>query len=477
MDWWVLDDPRIGCVDPLPGAPTALEEAADGFDTTENTIDTAIEKAGKIVDQGGLEDGSEAVVAVRESLAEVVAALEKAQARYKAVGPALRAYAAVLRRSQSDADVALEDARTAWRMADELAAEIADRVRWRSWLDRDDPDYAALYEKYTAQIRDREQRRDECLGCVVGCAERVWDACVVARSAGDEAAAVVRGVIGSDGLKDTWWENWGSGFAGWLSDVCGAISAVAGVLALITFWCPALSAVFGVVATVSGAVALLADFLLAAHGESSWGDVVVGVLGVFGGGVLRLAGRSMGRSVDVFKNLTRRTVKQQTQRQNAGRALGKAQRPGWKTVLTELNPLGGSFTTIRTGWNLSRGRDLLSLKAVISQTPRGGKTSTVLHQLVTSEKLNWGDAASMVGLDLSGLFRGVFVAPLKSAPLWVARGCDGAKLYKVTHALFLGAAGIPLFNAGHDVSDVVGLVQGALEEPAPARTPVEVLSL
>ncbi|MDM8084500.1 hypothetical protein QUV83_06980 [Cellulomonas cellasea] len=111
------------------------------------------------------------------------------------------------------------------------------------------------------------------------------------------AVDTIRGTTDNDGLRDSWWDNWGSAVFGAISQVAGIVAGVTGILALVLCWVPVLGQALAAVAAIATAVKLVADIVLLANGEGSWGDIGwdAFALATFGAGrVLGAVARSAG---------------------------------------------------------------------------------------------------------------------------------------------------------------------------------------
>jgi hypothetical protein len=165
---------------------------------------------------------------------------------------------------------------------DEEAAQVR-RLRWEARLD--DPDVVGDPAEQARCWRQVRQARDdaEAARAAIGAQkERVENTKRDRDRAAEIAIGRIDAVTGSDGLDDTWWEDWGSKVATWLATIGEWVASVAGVLALLVCWIPligqALAAVLTVIALVGAIAEMLGNIALAAHGETSWGEAILSVV-------------------------------------------------------------------------------------------------------------------------------------------------------------------------------------------------------
>lgn len=238
--------------------------------------------------EGG-ESQADSVNALLESRDEIVTAIEGAQGRYQTAGDALVTYAGVLDTVQSDTASALASARTA--KSDESSAEY--------WADRydemaDDARRAEDSESEARYLRlARENRADASAARSVVATQQnvIRDAVADRDAAAQSAIGQIEEITSADGLRDSWWDNWGSKVVGWIAKVAEFVASVAGILALVLCWVPVLGQALLAIAAIAGIIAAIANIALAATGEKSWLEaglrVVFAALGCLGLGGLK----------------------------------------------------------------------------------------------------------------------------------------------------------------------------------------------
>ena len=110
-------------------------------------------------------------------------------------------------------------------------------------------------------------------------------------AAANRAMERIRQATSQDGLKDSWWDDWGAKITAIIADVAQWVATIAGVLAMLLCWVPVLGQALLAIAAIAGIVAAVANILLAATGERSWTEALISigfaVLGCVGLGGLK----------------------------------------------------------------------------------------------------------------------------------------------------------------------------------------------
>lgn len=268
--------------DPVPGDPSEVRRAGERYAAVATTIAETAGQLETLSEQRN--SSSEAVDAVRERAKRTADEIRKAHARYEQVGATLVEYAGSLDRAQDMSVEALRAAQTAQHAVDAATTDVTRASRALTDALEDD-------EAATAQSRLRRARtaRDDAEVALARARAMLEDAVAVRDQAALRAAEAIRSTVDSDGLNDGWWDNWGRSLATAVSKVAGLVATVAGVLALVLCWVPIVGQALAAVAALAGAVALIADIALLAHGEGSVSDVVMGAVGVLSLGAGRVA--------------------------------------------------------------------------------------------------------------------------------------------------------------------------------------------
>lgn len=253
--------------DPTPGDPYEVRQLAKRFAATAEAIQTAVTALNKIHDSSTAWE-SKAGREFKARTRETADTIGKAYKRYDEASGALYTYATDLEIAQDDADALLREAQNAKEGMDDAKKK--------------DPE--ADTGDAEGDIEDLKRRLDP--------VENNWN------DAGNKAAGTIEDVIGDDGLKDGFWDNF-KGFVSDLTDIMGKLSAIFGVLALICSVIPFLqpfAALFGALAFITGLISLAGNIFLMANGMATLEDVLWDMVGVvsFGAGrAFSMAARGM----------------------------------------------------------------------------------------------------------------------------------------------------------------------------------------
>jgi len=294
LSWYPL-----ASADPVPGDPAAVGADGEDYQAVARSILNASTRLREIADIDATV--SRAVDEVRAQATEVAEKIDQAHGRYHEVGAALISYKASLELAQRESEAALLDAQAAQRSVDTASSLVGSATR--ALADTDDEGERTMYQRQLNRARAERHDAEAALGAARA---RLDDAVAFRDGAARRAIDAIEAAVGSDDLNDGWWENFGSHVAHFVSDVAGLVATVAGVLALVLCWVPVLGQALALVALVAGAVALVADIFLAAHGEGSWADVAWGAVAVlsFGAGrVLASSARAVATSTRAVASL------------------------------------------------------------------------------------------------------------------------------------------------------------------------------
>ncbi|MGC3993919.1 MAG: HNH endonuclease [Propionicimonas sp.] len=263
--------------DPTPGDPAVVRDGGTSYTGVADAIARAAATLRRL-DAGS--STADSVKALLESRDKVVDDVGKAEGRYRSAGQALSTYAVTLDRVQVDTLHALSQARAA--QADAEAAEASERHYRDLADDADDPDQADEHDDYVRR-QDAQQRAASAARARIATQVQLVQAAVSDRDAAARTAIdKIENTTSSDGLNDSWWDDWGAKLTEWIATIAEAVATIAGILALLVCWIPvigqALAGVLLIVAAVAGIVAALANIALAATGEKSWGEAVVSIV-------------------------------------------------------------------------------------------------------------------------------------------------------------------------------------------------------
>lgn len=232
---------------------------------------------------------SEAVDNVRESASEIHGELSQAATRYSGTGEALVAYADVLRAAKRNMDPLVEEIQTAQTNVStalethrDAQSVVSDNNTTWFWEEE-----ATDAEKAAAQsdLDDAEST----LSTARSALEGLWaeyDAHFATWEEGyDEAVNGIDSAITEADNND-----------GWFADLMKILNAICIVLAVVALFVsgPIAGAIL-IITTVVAVVQLASDIYALSQGEGSWGDVIVGAVGILPfGRMTRVLGR--GRS-------------------------------------------------------------------------------------------------------------------------------------------------------------------------------------
>ncbi len=265
--------------DPTPGDPVVVRSGGVHYQDVSGSLGRAT--ATMEVMDAGVSSGSQSVAALLEGSVQLAAQIGKAKARYQAAGDALVNYSYALDRAQSATAQALATAKSAQWEVDENTRLAAQYRRWA--LDADTPEQAEDRARYQRLESARRLDVSDAQARITTQREVVAQAVRERDVAAELAVTQISEITGSDGLDDSWWDDWGAKVVAWITDLAEAIATIAGILALLVCWIPiigqALAAVLTLVAAVAGIVAALGNIALAATGERSWGEAIISILG------------------------------------------------------------------------------------------------------------------------------------------------------------------------------------------------------
>jgi hypothetical protein len=213
-------------------------------------------------------------------------AITQAYDRHHTTGDALITYATSLATAQQVADQALTTAITAVHNKTSAAWS---KTRYVNLADgEDDQDTQRRYQNLVDDFQDDIDRADATISQAQA---DIRQAQTSRDQAAEQAVSQIQEITGSDGLNDSWWDNWGAK----LTSILDAISAITGMLALVVQFIPIIGQALGAVLLVVAAVTAIASAVLktvaAAQGHTSWANaglsIAFAVLACTGLGALR----------------------------------------------------------------------------------------------------------------------------------------------------------------------------------------------
>lgn len=284
-------------VDPTPGDPVVVADGATRYRQVADAINRCAQNL-RALEAGASQ--AESVTALLESRDTIVDGVVGAENRYRVAADALDSYAQVLDRVQTDTVNALYAAKDAVTDRDEANRmkahyqSLADEHHATTNTDDGGGDDGS-YAHYTRLCHSCGADADAAQSRIDAQIQIVDQAVADRDRAAQQAIDAIETVTAADGLNDSWWDDWGATLTTWIARISEAVAAIAGILALLVCWIPvigqALAAALLSIAAIAGIIAAVANIILAATGEQSWGHAIVSIvfaaLGCVGLGGLR----------------------------------------------------------------------------------------------------------------------------------------------------------------------------------------------
>lgn len=291
--------------DPVPGDPDVVAKGGSDYLAVADAIVGAKSKLANIRLDGQI---SEAVDKLLTKTGDVASDIGKAEARYRATGQALVDYAPVLRTAQDDSATALYRAHAAVQASDSASGN----QQYYLHLAQTETDpTSALHYKNLAQRADDDA--SDASASLTAARGQIDSAATTRDRAAETAVSRIHEITDHDGLKDSWWDNWGKSLLEKITDIAGMVASIAGVLALCVAWIPVVGQVLAsallVVTAVAAIVNAIGNTVLAATGDRSWGQAIVSIVGaalacIGGAGALRVLATAGREGVAVTETAT-----------------------------------------------------------------------------------------------------------------------------------------------------------------------------
>jgi len=286
--------------DPVPGDPVVLLRGGQDYLAVAEAIS---ETSTRLRSLGVDGQESEAIFALAETASSVADDIAKAELRYRETGHALIDYSADLESAQSESLEALYAARAA---QEDAAHAASDQRRYLSLAQGEtDPALALRYTNLGDEATSDASHADSLVSIA---SERTHMAAAARDRAAERARGRIENTTSEDGLKDSWWDDWGKDVLSVVTDVAGTVAAVAGILALAVSWIPiigqALAAALILVAGIAALINAIGNVVLASTGDRSWTEAIISIAGaalaVIGlGGAARIVGRVAAANIRV----------------------------------------------------------------------------------------------------------------------------------------------------------------------------------
>ncbi|AYG03079.1 hypothetical protein [Gryllotalpicola protaetiae] len=261
--------------DPVPGDPDVVAQGGSDYLAVADAIVGAKRRLEAIDLDGQI---SRAVDELLEKTGDVASDIGKAEARYRAAGQALTAYAPALRTAQDDSATALYRASSALQASDSANSNR----QYYLTLAQSETDPASQLQ-YTNLAKQSGDDADDATASVAAWRSQIDAAAATRDAAAERAISHIQEITSHDGLKDSWWDNWGKDLLEKITDIAGIVASIAGVLALCVAWIPVvgqvLAAALLVVTAVAAVINAIGNTVLAITGDRTWGQAIVSIIG------------------------------------------------------------------------------------------------------------------------------------------------------------------------------------------------------
>jgi len=266
-NWQLLNRPK----DPIGADPARVTELAAYYAEMAETISTEAAALKRIGDGDDSRFKGKSADALRKRSHDVAESLGKASGRYVAVGEALRGYQPELEHALSESARALADAESAENQRASSVA-LADPSANRP------ADAPPLTEQETKDVARRTAAISEAADAAAAARARLDAALAALNDAGKRANSVIRAAW-HDGLTDTLGYKIAQFFKKFLKILVKVLMWIGIALSVLAFFVPGLGAL-ALAGAITSVISLAASTALAAMGEGSWLDVILGVVSV-----------------------------------------------------------------------------------------------------------------------------------------------------------------------------------------------------
>ena len=264
-NWQLLNQPK----DPIGGDAAAVAQLVAYYTAMAETIKTEAATLQQIGDGDDSQFKGEAADALRKRSRDVAYSLNQASGRYAAAGQALKAFQPELVEATTQSALALTEAEAA-QQARTASAGLPDPSANRA------ADAPPLTTEETADVAKRAAAIDGAEAAAAAAQKRLDNALSALNSAGQRAKNAITAAW-KDGLTDTRAYKIRQGFINFLKKLVKAFMWLGLALAAIGLLIPGLGVVslLGLIVT---ATSFAASTFLAAFGEGSWLDVILGAV-------------------------------------------------------------------------------------------------------------------------------------------------------------------------------------------------------
>jgi hypothetical protein len=272
--------------DPVPGDPNVISQEAAHLASVAEEIISEIAALHKIAAGGA--DGAligKYADKIHSNASDLAGQLGKVTGRYQKVSSALNQWVPDLEDAQRQSVQALSDAEGPYQKLN-AAVVLPSGSNLTAKQKQDITNYHNAMNQATDQLNAAKALLNKAI------------------SFRDERASYYAGVIGSaisDGVKDSWWDqfkNWVSDWSWLIKDICQALEIVATILAVIALFIPGLDILDALLLAgfILTAVATAGRLLLAVTGNGSWFDFAMDAFALLTFG----AGKLLGSAAEAF---------------------------------------------------------------------------------------------------------------------------------------------------------------------------------
>ncbi|MFE7506889.1 hypothetical protein [Promicromonospora sp. NPDC057488] len=294
-EWHLLDHDD----DPVPAEASGLDAVIRHYKAIADMMTTQAALLKKVGEGDESLLKGESADAIREKAGESHERLGAAAGRYEDVHAALKEYQPALETARSETRAALTDAEAA-NDKQRGAEGMPDPVN----ADRPD-DAKPLTDDEKQDSKDRENALAGAKADLDAAKAKCQAALDTLQAAADRAATKIKENWGDDGLGHSGWEAFLHKALKWIVEILGWIGMALAILAMLV---PGLQFLATAALIVAG-IGLLGSTVLAIAGESSWVNVIFGVLGflTLGLGKVAMQAAKLGQTfIDLAKNFAAR---------------------------------------------------------------------------------------------------------------------------------------------------------------------------
>ena len=251
--------------DPVYADPDAVAEAQTHYQNVAATIDDAVSRLQKVMDDNAEGLVGQYIDGLRKTAGDLHDKLQKAGVRYHDVADQIKIYETPLQTGLDETAGALNDAKTA----------VGDQKQASSMPDPQKASDGTTTPEEQKKGTDKTNAENQANDALTAAKNRLNTALDDLNTAGKRFGDAVNSKNYNDGLSDTWKDKMDE-ILGWFSKILGYIGMALGAIALLI---PGLDVVV-LAGVVVGAASLIVNSILYADGKGSVLDVVFGAIGL-----------------------------------------------------------------------------------------------------------------------------------------------------------------------------------------------------